>query len=135
MKIIIYKKIGESYRVAYDFVSEANSALSLLIDSFRFYNNHIIVEIRENNLVVLWDKYEEDDYDSLDEVPKLIFKKTNYQNIINQWNQNILHLANYLIVSQDDTGWIHLEEKEFLSQDNLDVIEREKIAKLDYYKR
>lgn len=134
MKKVVYKKTDhDAYLVVYDFISLKNSLLSYLLDSFRSYNCHILIDLIDHETVMLWDKYLEDEYKSFEEVPKLILQRSNYNHIVEQWNQNTKHPAKYLVLVQNKEGLVALEPKDRLNQEDLDFIESEKMEKTKYY--
>ena len=70
--------------------------------------------------------------DDFGNCPTAELSKENYNKIIDEWNKNIDHHAKYLILSQNDTGWIVLWPKEELSKDDLLFIKKEKQIKSKY---
>ncbi len=109
---------------------ETNSGLLyMLFLSFNKYRHWISLEERDNKVYV-WDNFEEDDYDDWEDIPKLIMLKENYDYILKQLTEVIDDQAKYFILSYNDNGWIDLEPKNKLSQDDWRYIDQEKYKKL-----
>lgn len=113
--------------------SEKNSDLNLMLMSLNAIHDWISI-LQEDEIIYIWIDFLEEEYDSWQEIPKLELSKENYDQIIEQWNQNIENPAAYLVLSQDESGWISLEPQKELSQQDLDFLESERQEQLKYEK-
>ncbi|MBI2352824.1 hypothetical protein HYV11_01100 [Candidatus Dependentiae bacterium] len=107
--------------------------LYMLFLSFNKYRNWIIVEERDDK-VYIWDSFDEDDYDNWEDIPKLIMSKQNYDYILGKIAKVVNQKPKYFILSYGDNGWIDLEIKDELSQDDLMHIDQEKCKRLSQNK-
>jgi len=128
---IVYKydnKFG--YWTVSQFVYYPKSEMILLKMSFNEQYDWITVEI-QGEQVIIWDSFDEK-HESWDKISKLYLSKKNYDQVVDEWNKNAQSPAKYLTFCRDDKGWIHLEAKNELSQDDLAAIEQDRQAKLTY---
>ncbi len=88
-------------------------------------NEWIVVESIDDKIII-WTDFFEEEGDSRQDVSKLELSKENYNKVLELWNNNLKNRAPYLVLSQNDFGWINLEGKQELSQDDLDYVENEK---------
>ncbi|MBI2353373.1 hypothetical protein HYV11_04000 [Candidatus Dependentiae bacterium] len=95
------------------------------------HSDFITIEIY-NDIVYIWNDFHEKHYASRDEVPKFTITKENYNQVIEQWNLNIIEPAPYLVLTKDEDGFVNLEPKRTLSQDDLDFIASEKLLAEKY---
>lgn len=94
-----------------------------------------IITEREDDLVTLRIHFPGDDSGDFDnEESKLKLSYVNYQSVAKQWDEVIEKPSKYLVLSQDESGWITLERKEELSKQDLDFLESEKQEQLKYEK-
>lgn len=108
---------------------EALGWLSLLFLSFNKYRDWITVEERGEKVYV-WINLDEDDYDNWEDISKLIMSKENYDYILEKITKVANQKPKYFIMSYDDNGWIDLETKDELSQDDMRYIDQEKCKRL-----
>lgn len=123
--IVKYENGGYEQLDKYSGKEKAN--LHTLKMSFNPYNDWITIEERDDN-VYIWINFDEDDYDTWEEIPKLILSKQNYEVIIKTWSENIKHPKKYLIFMQNDKNKIILEAKDELSQEDLKQLEWDKAS-------
>lgn len=125
-----YKKNIVGYWNVFSFVKEENKLLNLLFLSFNLGREDIVVE-SDNERVFIQNMLFIDD---LGQCPTLELSKKNYDKIIDVWNKNTEKPAQYLILSQNDVGWITLEPKEKLSHDDLFWLEQNKSMLGSFFK-
>ena len=117
----------------WDMVAKSNcpkkGLLYLFYLSLNPMNEWFVVESIDDKIII-WTDFFEEEGDSQEDIPKLEISKENYNKVIEQWNNNLQNPAPYLVLSQNNAGWINLECKQELSQDDLDYIEFEKQAKI-----
>ncbi|MBI2353125.1 hypothetical protein HYV11_02695 [Candidatus Dependentiae bacterium] len=130
---IIYKDTKEfGYRCAAQYISEKNYLLDLVMETFNdLHSDFITIEIY-NDIVYIWNDFHEKHYASRDEVPKFTITKENYNQVVEQWNLNIIEPAPYLVLTKDEDGFVNLKPKRTLSQDDLDCIASEKLLAEKY---
>lgn len=87
-----------------------------------------ISTIYKDDKVYIWNDFDEEDYDSWDDIPKVELSKKNYEHIVKEWNQNVKNPAPYLVFSQDDAGWFDLQVKQKLSNDELNEIKKDQLS-------
>lgn len=119
----ILKRIEYSYEDVLLYSSEEKSDLSLLELSFNPCHDWILVEKFDEKVCISTDFFLEDS--DLEDVSKLIMSKKNYDEVLHAWNKNIEDQAPFLILTQDDSGWITLEAKQELSKVDLRFVEEE----------
>ena len=106
-------------------LSEKESLLNLLFESFNPVHGWIFID-RNNNDTFITQHFLGDNEED-DVILKLSNK--NYNHIALQWNKVVEQRSKYLIFSQDNNGWINLELKDKLSQDDFAAIEEDKQIK------
>lgn len=89
-------------------------------------NDWISIDFQNDN-AYLWINLLEEDYASWKDMPKFKLTYENYQKVMQQWNINVENPAPYLILTQDDDGWVSLEKEEELSAEDLDFIKQENL--------
>jgi hypothetical protein len=122
---IVYPKTEYGYRKAVHSLFEKKALLSLLIHSF-YVPLDIIYVMKSDDYVEIWNTLLEEDYFNEEDVPRLLMTRQNYDEVINGWNANIGNPKQYVVLSQDDSGWIRLEAKNELSADDLASIEEDR---------
>lgn len=127
IKIVYQKTEKYGYRRTVNSLFEKKALLSLLVDSFHF-PLEIIYVMKSNDYVEIWNTLLEEDYFNEEDVPRLLMTRQNYDEVINVWNINIDNPKQYVVLSQDDLGWIRLEAKNELSADDLASIEEDRKA-------
>ncbi|MBI2353122.1 hypothetical protein HYV11_02680 [Candidatus Dependentiae bacterium] len=125
---IVYRNIKDSvYRSAAQYISEQNYLLALVKESFDgLYFDFISSDMRDNT-VFIWNNLDKEDYPSIDAVPKFTLTNDNYSQVGKQWDDNAINPAPYLILTQDEDGFVNLVPKQTLSQEDLDFIASEKL--------
>lgn len=134
MEKLIYKydeKFG--YWTVSQSIPYPKSEMILLQMSFNGQHYWINVDI-QGERVTIWDSFDEEDT-LFENISKLKMSKKNYEHVLGQWNQNMSNPALYLIFSRDNNGWINLETKQSLSQDDLDEIKKDVEAALKHEQR
>ncbi|MBI2353130.1 hypothetical protein HYV11_02720 [Candidatus Dependentiae bacterium] len=129
---VIYKDTKEfGYQIIVSIIGK-NYLLDLVIETFNdLHSDFITIEIY-NDIVYIWNDFDEKHYASRDEVPKFTITKENYNQVVEQWNLNIIEPAPYLILTKDEDGFVNLEPKQTLSQEDLDFIKSEKLKAEKY---
>jgi len=128
---IVYKlNKGNDYWTVAQFVPYPKSEMCLLFMALHPVYDWITVQMG-NNQVVIWDSFDEK-YDSLENASKLYLSFKNYDEIIQYWNKNTKNPSPYLVFARDSTGWITIESKDELLQEDLDAIEFDKKAREVY---
>ena len=64
----------------------------------------------EEGRIYIWDFFDEKEYDTWEEVPKLDMSLVNHNVFEEKWKKYLEHPVKYLNVVQDDNGWIDLVE-------------------------
>ncbi|MBI2353131.1 hypothetical protein HYV11_02725 [Candidatus Dependentiae bacterium] len=125
---IVYKNIKNSmYQSAAQYISEQNYLLALVKESFDGPYFDFISSDMRNNTVFIWNDLDERHYASIDTVPKFTLTDDNYSQVGKQWDDNAINPAPYLILTQDEDGFVNLEQKQTLSQEDLNFIASEKL--------
>jgi len=99
--------------------------LDLLFESFNLYAQHIFVD-KAPDVVFITQHFFGDDQ-SEDVVVKFDIK--NYDYIMQKWQQVLELRPKYFILSRDDNGWIDLEMKNELSDEDQKYLDQDKIKK------
>lgn len=129
-KIVYELRDNVTYWSVAQFMPYPKSQMHVLFLSFLEKYDWICVDIQEMQ-VIIWDSFDEKQ-ESLEKISKLYVSKENYDQIVNEWNKNAINPAKYLIFYRDGNGWVSLETKSELSKKDLDAIEEDKQAKLQY---
>ncbi|MBI2353126.1 hypothetical protein HYV11_02700 [Candidatus Dependentiae bacterium] len=125
---IIYKDTERScYQSVIPYLCGQNYLLNLVIESFDGPYFDFISSDMRNNTVFIWNNLDEKHYTSRDSVPKFTLTNDNYSQVGKQWDDNAINPAPYLILTQDEDGFVNLEQKQTLSQEDLDFIASEKL--------
>lgn len=101
-----------------------------------FFNEQydwITVDI-QGEQVIIWNSFDEK-HEPWDKISKLYLSKKNYVQVLDEWNQNAIDPAKYLVFCRNNNGWVNLEAKDELSKEDLDAIEEDKQAKLKHEQR
>lgn len=128
-KVVYELRDNSSYWTVAQFVPFPKSEIILLFMSLHPIYDWIMVD-EKNDQVVIWDSFDLR-HDPWEKISKLYLSKKNYKQIVQLWNQNAENPAPYIIFSRDNLGWINVEAKLFLSEDDFNVIEQDKKAKLE----
>lgn len=129
-KIVYELRDNINYWSVAQFISYPKSQMHLLYLSFFEQYDWIFIDI-QGDQVIMWDSFDEK-HESWEKISKLYLLKENYDQVVDEWNKNAIDPAKYLIFCRDDNGWVYLEAKFELSKEDLDAIEEDKQAKLQY---
>lgn len=132
-KIVYELRDNNSYWSVAQFMPYPKSQMHLLHMSFNELHDWITVDF-QGDQVIIWDSFDEN-HDSWENISKLYLSKENYDQVIKEWNENAKNPAKYLVFARDDNGWVKLEPKNKLSEEDLQAIEEDKKAKLEYENR
>jgi len=58
-----------------------------------------------------------------DKIPKLKFSKENFDDVLKQWVKIKQENPQYLIITQDDSGWVGLQGKQELDDDEVALVD------------
>lgn len=115
--------------ISIDDLHVAAGWLYTLFLSFNKYRDWIIIE-EKNDKVYIWDIFDEDDFETWDDIHKVVLSKKNYDYILKKLKKFVDDKPKFFILSYDDNGWIDLEAKEELSQEDWQNIDQDKYEKL-----
>lgn len=59
-----------------------------------------------------------------DKIPKLKFSKENFDQVLSEWVKIKEQNSKYVIITQDDSGWIGLQGKSELDADEVELVEQ-----------
>lgn len=106
--------------------------LYLLFSSFNPFNDWVIVACEEDNhnIITFRMQFPGDTEDEYGPDGILRMSRDNYNYIINKWNKVIEQKPKYFILSRDDNGWIDLELKNELSDEDQQYLDQDKIKKI-----
>ena len=121
----ILKLQNQKYEQLYKFSGEEKANLHTLKMSLNPYSNWITIEEKDDK-VYIWINLDEEDYDTWEDIPKLILSMQNYEEIVNAWNLNNKNPKKYLIFTQNDNEVVSLESKDELSQEDLNQLKLDK---------
>lgn len=68
-------------------------------------------------------KYGQEGFVWDEEIPMLKFSKKNFEHILHIWKTFSIIQSQYLFITQDDTGWIDIQPKEELSNEEKQLID------------
>ncbi len=109
-------------------IAHGKNDIAMLYLSFKLQYSEWMLVAKGDDKVEIWNMILEEEYFNEEDIPKLIMSRKNYDEVINALNENRNMPKQYLVLSQDDTGWIHLEAKNELSKLDLISIEQDKKA-------
>ncbi|MBI2353372.1 hypothetical protein HYV11_03995 [Candidatus Dependentiae bacterium] len=125
MKKIIYEKILQYRYQPINNLTKQNRTLTFIINSFDHFYDFIIIDGTDDH-IYMWNDFDKEKY-TKENLPILKMSYKNYTDIINQWDTNLANPAPYLVLTQDEDGFVNLESKQTLSQEDLDFIASEKL--------
>ena len=108
--------------------------LSMLYSSFFNFNNGYIwvqEDTKDSNIITLSMHFPGDKEDEYKKYPILTMSKKNYEYIGTRFYEVNKKKPKYFILSYDDNGWIDLEIKNELLQQELQYIDQNRAAKLN----
>ena len=130
----MFSPLLDSYGpISMDSHQKESGWLSLLYSSFFTFNTgYIWVDPDENDpdIIIISMHFPDDEEDDYDPEAVLRMSRKNYEYIGKKLEQIDKQKPNYFIMSYDDNGWIDLEAKDELSQDDLKYIDQSKCEKL-----
>ena len=149
------KKLDFYWPVKY---GNLNKDLTNLWFSFDWSNDWIQIDDEEDGWVTIWSKWEikyqkmkqfvsftetkkyDDAYSKYwlkrwEEIPKLHITKENHEQVLKAWKKALDKKDPYLIIAIDDFGWVHIETKDALSEQDWQDLQKEHQIYLDFNKK
>ena len=108
--------------------------LNMLHSSFFTFNNGCIwveEDQQDSNIITISMHFPGDEEDEYKEYPILKISRKNYEYIATRFYEVNEQKPKYFILSYDDNGWIDLEIKHELLQEELKYIDQNRAAKLN----
>lgn len=127
MKHLFFKlnQINE-YEDMLKFSPKSKGDLNLLYMSLNPTNDWIKT-LSKDDTVYIWINFDEEEYETWEEIPKLELTKSNYQSLISQIIKNKNKPAPYVIFSQDNSGKFYFTTKQKLSPEEIKILEHDKL--------
>ena len=105
---------------------ENKALLGILFDALTTFNDWIFIDKGEKSVFITQHFFG----DAEDEDVVLELSNENYNYIFQQWNKVVEQRPKYFVLSRNDNGWIDLELKNELSNDDQKYLDQDKIKKL-----
>ncbi|MBP9764929.1 hypothetical protein KBD08_01175 [Candidatus Babeliales bacterium] len=109
-------------------IAHGKNDIAMLYLSFKLQHSEWVFVDKGHDEVIIVSELTKEEYFNEEDLPTLIMSRKNYDEVINALNENRNMPKQYLVLSQDDFGWIYLEAKDELSELDLISIEQDQKA-------
>jgi hypothetical protein len=133
-KIVYEYKEEYGYWPVVGYTIKDKWAIAMLFETFNELHHEWMFIDKGDDEVIITNKWDKEDYFNEENIPKLVMSRQNYDEVMNACNINKNNPKQYVVLSQDDSGWMRLEAKDKLSVDDLASIEEDRKAGQEWEK-